>query len=1052
MRYIKERKYTCTLTMKIISLLLTLILLIGSFSACGDGSEPSSADKSEALTSSEKAESGESSAPSHESSEPDEESSDSVGPIVIEHRTIISAGKSYTTSKEAGDAYPDTYRSELTDGVYAETDDASYTNSKFSGFSENINIIVDLGEVYDMIYGFEISYLAANSAGIAPPSGTVFYVSENGTDYTRAGYGKNEKFEEGTTKKAKLTLESFVKARYVKFTVNRASAWVFIDEVSVIANLPDSDMEAKYLTVISDIYKNDKTDYASVLSGFNGSATDFSKTRTNLAAGQSYIVSGTVSEKFKNTDSKLTNGIIWGYYESDGWVGFEGGEASVTVTLPSVRKDISSFELYYFCNPSLNIWFPACVTVSVSDDGKSYTDVGRIYGPSDTTATTYAYKLVLPSMVSARFVRFTVKGDPKSTMLLEEICVYAHDGKINTTGMYPVVSLPEVTGREYFTASDSDYTKLQSLISGLSQQIITAIEPSSAVWENNTPVTSILMTDGKYSNSNNIHNGSFFKFNQGSHRDVIYDIGKLASVGEFTASFVNMTDWNVTLPGAVNVSVSDDAKTWYTAGAMRFDTSKNGQTQKVSLKLKKNVEARFVMFSFDVGTWAGCDELEVIGTKKIGTDTALLSKSGLEKFNKFVNAYQNDSPDLLGGAGDICLLYHSQSFDYTSDMLLPYTAYIDSNGKIKDTMFDGFLFLLSGTFPSGNAGYQASVKSDWEWSLNQLFANGKNLKALDEAAGKTQSALGSDDKYTFYLTVYYPHYEASAFGDVDGDGKNESMSKLSERLKVVEWYINLCYEKIAEANLRNLEFGGFYWYHEAVESSDPNPDIIKGISELVHEHDTQFFWIPYFCSNGYTDWADNGFDVACMQPNYVFKQDAPLTNIKNAATLIKLYGMCIEIEISGQSLTSDNFMQRYFEYLKGGTYYGYMDSAMHMYYQDMLCYGNAATSSDPKARLIYDYTYQFIKHTLDIYPEKAKNITIDAVKDSVLEGSVKATDSSIAGYTLTLSPAHGTVTINADGSYCYYPDAGYTGTDRFEYAYNEGLDYSPSCVVEIKVK
>ena len=48
------------------------------------------------------------------------------------------------------------------------------------------------------------------------------------------------------------------------------------------------------------------------------------------------------------------------------------------------------------------------------------------------------------------------------------------------------------------------------------------------------------------------------------------------------------------------------------------------------------------------------------------------------------------------------LLYHSPNFDgYTVENLIPYLAYVDKDGNIKDTMFDSFLFLLSGGFPSG---------------------------------------------------------------------------------------------------------------------------------------------------------------------------------------------------------------------------------------------------------------------------------------------------------------------------------------------------------------
>ena len=47
----------------------------------------------------------------------------------------------------------------------------------------------------------------------------------------------------------------------------------------------------------------------------------------------------------------------------------------------------------------------------------------------------------------------------------------------------------------------------------------------------------------------------------------------------------------------------------------------------------------------------------------------------------------------------------------------------------------------------------------------------------------------------------------------------------------------------------------------------------------------------------------------------------------------------------------------------------------------------------------------------------------------------------------TSGPSHGTVTLNADGSFEYTPSAGFTGTDSFEYAASDGsLNSSPATV------
>ena len=49
-------------------------------------------------------------------------------------------------------------------------------------------------------------------------------------------------------------------------------------------------------------------------------------------------------------------------------------------------------------------------------------------------------------------------------------------------------------------------------------------------------------------------------------------------------------------------------------------------------------------------------------------------------------------------------------------------------------------------------------------------------------------------------------------------------------------------------------------------------------------------------------------------------------------------------------------------------------------------------------------------------------------------------------------PEHGTLTLEADGTYTYYPNKGYTGKDTFSVSYSVGLDYSDPATVTVTVK
>jgi VCBS repeat-containing protein len=100
------------------------------------------------------------------------------------------------------------------------------------------------------------------------------------------------------------------------------------------------------------------------------------------------------------------------------------------------------------------------------------------------------------------------------------------------------------------------------------------------------------------------------------------------------------------------------------------------------------------------------------------------------------------------------------------------------------------------------------------------------------------------------------------------------------------------------------------------------------------------------------------------------------------------------------------------------------------------------------------------------------SIVVEAVNDAPVAGAdafstregetlvvdapgVLANDSDVEGDALTAvlvdEPLHGTVTLAADGSFEYTPDADFNGTDRFAYAADDGLEGSQPTVVEITV-
>lgn len=1019
--------------MKKIALLLSFVMLLSLFAGCISDGEVSDVSVSEK--------------PSE--SVPDEQSKEEEikNPVEDpEYASVISTGKAYKNTAAPGESYPDSYNTELTDGQIGPENTGDYTDAKYSGYTDStVYVTIDLGKVYDSIYEFRCGFLSTDNAGIYPPKGVKIHASVDGDKFTRIGECAMPEYQADCRAEAVLTAEYYVTARYIRFGIEKNAAWVFIDELVVIANEEEgSQLDEDFLNLIKDAY-----DTLGTVSYEGGKTVDSSLALEMVSKGAKYTASKKPLTEFPDENSRLTDGEFTGFFESGIWVGYEGGEAvTITVDLGKKRDDLSVFRAECYSNSKVGTYLPVAVTYSVSDDNKTFTDVGRVFGVA-SGQNVYSFPLILSKAASGRYVRFTLEATDTKMYLIEETAVYANTGAEENNSLYPPLTF-DTTVKNWPNPS----TQVVNLIKGLTQQINCPSDVNEEQAANNTPITSKLMTDGKLATANSIHNGQFFKFNGGSSRDVIYDLGATSAVSRFTAQFTHLVDWAVLAPTAVDVYLSMDGEKWYDAGTMPVNAETDSELVSAELKLNTPVQTRYICFSFNINTWCGVGELEAYGTTSTA-GAAALSSGIVPERNLFGKGNQAPNEDVLGGVADLVLLYHSPNFDgYTVENLIPYLAYVDKDGNIKDTMFDSFLFLLSGGFPSGLSGWSDSKGSDWQWTITDLFTENENILALEEAAGIVKEALGLDDdyKYGFTVTLYYPNSERTDFGDINGDGVVDGLTTDENRLRALEWYMELFEAKLGEYDFENIEFVGYYWYDESIYPQDNAPYIVTETAKIVHNRGYDFFWIPYYTASGFSAWDSYGFDVACMQPNYVFKEQEPYSKIPQAAYLTQLYGMGIEIEISGKAFTSDIIYRKYMQYLSGGALYGYLKDCVHMYYQDVLVYYEAAVSKDESIRLIYDYTYQFIKGTLDVYPDAIDEVKCSTEKGTPISGSIIENAPGYMLFTLTSMPESGTVSLGNDGSFIYYPESDFTGTVSFTYTYSEGLCDSVPCTVTIEVK
>lgn len=97
--------------------------------------------------------------------------------------------------------------------------------------------------------------------------------------------------------------------------------------------------------------------------------------------------------------------------------------------------------------------------------------------------------------------------------------------------------------------------------------------------------------------------------------------------------------------------------------------------------------------------------------------------------------------------------------------------------------------------------------------------------------------------------------------------------------------------------------------------------------------------------------------------------------------------------------------------------------------------------------------------TLTVEPENDAPVAVDddfsGDEDSVITGNVLANDSDVDGDALTAmligDVAHGTLDLNADGSFTYTPHADYNGTDSFTYKANDGTLDSAVATVSLAI-
>lgn len=86
-------------------------------------------------------------------------------------------------------------------------------------------------------------------------------------------------------------------------------------------------------------------------------------------------------------------------------------------------------------------------------------------------------------------------------------------------------------------------------------------------------------------------------------------------------------------------------------------------------------------------------------------------------------------------------------------------------------------------------------------------------------------------------------------------------------------------------------------------------------------------------------------------------------------------------------------------------------------------------------------------------PPMAMSASVSTQADTELMGKLKGSDADKDALTFAVAsqPTNGTLTIKADGSFTYLPNADMTGTDQFSFTVSDGKSKSMAALVDITI-
>lgn len=255
---------------------------------------------------------------------------------------------------------------------------------------------------------------------------------------------------------------------------------------------------------------------------------------------------------------------------------------------------------------------------------------------------------------------------------------------------------------------------------------------------------------------------------------------------------------------------------------------------------------------------------------------------------------------------DLALIYQGNKRRpaWTVDDFVPYITHKFADGH-RDWTFDGILML---EFADENgASFCPSVgkmadKEVWQWYLDRVFEEGKGLDALDSCIDSLKNVIGDPGfKHKIVLSVPTASLTIDNWGELDGkqlDFTTYETNDYADCVAATRWYLDELVDRFNSNKYNNLELTGIYWINEDMVHTK---DLAAKVAPLVHEKGLEFVWIPYYEARGFSNWKDQGFDIAYHQPNYLF-DNVSVARMKESVDVARHLNMAMELEMDANSL------------------------------------------------------------------------------------------------------------------------------------------------------